>query len=95
MREEKNSQSPHFIRSTNINGVSNKEKNDNNTVQKNVNNQNGNEFLSNFDIVISNATAKWIASQTDNSLEKINLTVERGRLVAIIGPVGAGKVYTE
>lgn len=44
-------------------------------------------------IVISNATAKWTDAQTDNSLENINLNVRPGRLVAVIGPVGSGKVY--
>ncbi|VVC26205.1 Hypothetical protein CINCED_3A020489 [Cinara cedri] len=45
----------------------------------------------NFAIVFSSATAKWTNGQTENSLENINLTVTPGRLVAIIGPVGAGK----
>lgn len=47
----------------------------------------------NFGIVMSNASAKWTDGQIDNTLENINLTVTPGRLVAIIGPVGAGKVY--
>lgn len=47
---------------------------------------------SNFGIVISNASAKWTDAQIDNTLENINLTVTPGRLVVIIGPVGAGKV---
>lgn len=46
-------------------------------------------------IVISNATAKWTDAQTENSLENINLTIRPGRLVAIIGPVGAGKVSVQ
>lgn len=46
----------------------------------------------NFGIVISNATAKWAVDQSENSLENINLTVGPGQLVAITGPVGAGKV---
>jgi ATP-binding cassette subfamily C (CFTR/MRP) protein 4 len=50
------------------------------------------ENLSDLGIFISNATAKWTDIQTENSLENINLTVRPGRLVAIIGPVGAGKV---
>lgn len=54
--------------------------------------QNDNEQSNDLGIVISNATAKWTDAQTENSLEKINLTVVPGRLVAIIGPVGAGKV---
>lgn len=45
-----------------------------------------------FGVVISNVTAKWTNSQTENTLENINLNVKPGRLVAIIGPVGAGKV---
>lgn len=44
-------------------------------------------------MVISNATAKWTDTQTDNTLENINLTVRPGQLVVIIGRVGAGKVY--
>lgn len=43
-------------------------------------------------IVILNATAKWTDDQNSNTLEKINLTVIPGRLLAVIGPVGAGKV---
>lgn len=58
----------------------------------NMSNQDDTEQLSNFCIVVSNVTAKWTDSQTDNTLENINLTVRAGRLVAIIGPVGAGKV---
>jgi len=42
---------------------------------------------------MSNASAKWTDAQIENTLENINLTVTPGRLVAIIGPVGAGKVY--
>jgi len=43
-------------------------------------------------IVILNATAKWTDDQNSNTLEKINLTVRPGRLLAVIGSVGAGKV---
>lgn len=55
---------------------------------------NDDEILQSNDsgIIITNATAKWTNSQAENSLENINLTVKPGRLVAIIGPVGAGKV---
>lgn len=48
--------------------------------------------LNDFSICIFNATAKWTHAQTSNSLENINLTVESGELVIIIGPIGAGKV---
>lgn len=51
------------------------------------------EHLSNPSIVMTNATAKWTDSQTDNSIENINLTIRSGQLVIVIGPVGAGKVY--
>jgi len=57
----------------------------------NSSNQNDTE-QSNPDIVVSNATAKWSDTQIDYTLDNINLTVKPGRLVAIIGPVGAGKV---
>jgi len=67
--------------------------NENNTSL--LNDQNDPEQLGNLGIVVSNATAKWTDAQTENSLENINLTVKPGRLVAVIGPVGAGKVkYT-
>lgn len=60
-----------------------------------LNDQNDPDQLGNLGIVVSNATAKWTDAQTENSLENINLTVKPGRLVAVIGPVGAGKVkYT-
>lgn len=54
-----------------------------------------NEKNSDLGIVATNVTAKWTDAQTENSLENINLTVRPGRLVAIIGPVGAGKVITQ
>jgi ATP-binding cassette, subfamily C (CFTR/MRP), member 4 len=64
--------------------------NDNDT--SSLNDQNNSEQSANLGIVVSNATAKWTDAQTENSLENINLTVKPGRLVAVIGPVGAGKV---
>ncbi|VVC32376.1 ABC transporter type 1, transmembrane domain,ABC transporter-like,P-loop containing nucleoside triphosphate [Cinara cedri] len=45
----------------------------------------------NSEIVISKVTTKWAIYQPVNCLENINLTIRSGRLVAIIGPVGAGK----
>ncbi|XP_060872041.1 ATP-binding cassette subfamily C member 4-like isoform X2 [Metopolophium dirhodum] len=44
-----------------------------------------------FSIVILNATAKWADDQNSNTLEKINLTARTGRLLAVVGSVGAGK----
>lgn len=67
----------------------------NDNIKQNTNqiqNENENEQSNDLGIVITNATAKWTDAQTENSLESINLTVVPGRLVAIIGPVGAGKV---
>ncbi|KAL5236138.1 hypothetical protein ACI65C_003548 [Semiaphis heraclei] len=54
-------------------------------------NNGGSPQLNNIGIVLNNATAKWKDAQTENSLENINLTVRPGRLVGVIGPVGAGK----
>ncbi|GFS16310.1 multidrug resistance-associated protein 4 [Elysia marginata] len=46
-------------------------------------------------VEIANLTAKWNESSTTlNPLEKISLTVSPGQLVAVIGPVGAGKDLT-
>jgi len=42
---------------------------------------------------VAHATAKWTNGLTINTFENINLTARPNRLVAIIGPVGAGKVY--
>lgn len=64
----------------------------NNDSFNNINNNNGPQPSNRFGIIVSNATAKWSDTQTDNSLENVNLTIESGRLVAIIGSVGAGKV---
>lgn len=50
------------------------------------------EFSNTYSIVLSKATAKWTDIQTSNTLENINLSVVSGRLIGIIGPVGAGKV---
>lgn len=65
-----------------------------NTMSNNVRNNSETLELRNFGIVVSDASAKWTDAQTENSLENINLTVRPGQLVAIIGPVGAGKVHT-
>lgn len=49
--------------------------------------------FNNIGIVVSNVTAKWTDDQIGNSLENINLTVKPDQLVAVIGHVGAGKVF--
>lgn len=45
-------------------------------------------------IFLEQVTAKWIGEQSDNTLTDINLSVIPGKLTAIIGPVGAGKVFS-
>ncbi|KAH1024384.1 hypothetical protein HUJ05_003874 [Dendroctonus ponderosae] len=42
-------------------------------------------------IDLQNLYVKWNARLSDNALEDINLTVNRGQLVGVIGPVGSGK----
>lgn len=37
------------------------------------------------------ATAKWLASDKDDTLRKIDLDVKPGELIAVVGQVGAGK----
>jgi len=68
--------------------------NNKNCIENTTGNKEGIDELDNFGIDILKASAKWILNQPDNSLNNINLTVRPGRLVAIIGPVGAGKVCT-
>ncbi|XP_011877742.1 PREDICTED: probable multidrug resistance-associated protein lethal(2)03659 [Vollenhovia emeryi] len=38
-----------------------------------------------------NVTAKWEERQSENTLENLNLEVEKGKLYAVIGMVGSGK----
>lgn len=52
----------------------------------------GSESSDNDGLIISSINAKWIDNQTFNTLENINLIVKPEQSVAIIGPVGAGKV---
>ncbi|CAG9840903.1 unnamed protein product [Diabrotica balteata] len=42
-------------------------------------------------IHLKNASAKWLKSSPENNLEKINMEVTPGNVVAIVGPVGSGK----
>lgn len=43
-------------------------------------------------IRMTNVFAKWSENAGDDSLSDVNIDVEKGRLLAVIGPVGAGKV---
>ncbi|XP_045503254.1 probable multidrug resistance-associated protein lethal(2)03659 isoform X2 [Colias croceus] len=40
---------------------------------------------------LKHATAKWIVSHAENTLTDMSLTIKPGKLIAVIGPVGAGK----
>ncbi|CAH2099846.1 unnamed protein product [Euphydryas editha] len=40
---------------------------------------------------LKHATAKWIISHSENTLTDLSLTIKPGKLIAVIGPVGAGK----
>ncbi|XP_043465526.1 ATP-binding cassette sub-family C member 4-like [Leptopilina heterotoma] len=42
-------------------------------------------------IKLDNVTAKWEPGQSENTLEKVNLEIETGKLYMVIGMVGAGK----
>lgn len=68
------------------------EKHDDKSAPKNLHNDSETQKLNNSEIIMTNVTAKWSDGQSHNSLENINLTIRPGQLVAIIGPVGAGKV---
>lgn len=47
--------------------------------------------FANIEIALKNINAKWTSSGQNLTLRDINLTIARGKLCAIIGPVGAGK----
>lgn len=38
-----------------------------------------------------NVTAKWEVTQSENTLENLNIEIEKGKLYAVIGMVGSGK----
>lgn len=47
--------------------------------------------LSEAGINVKNVTARWDKENSEDTLENVNLLVQPGTLVAIIGPVGSGK----
>uniref|UniRef100_A0A336LKT5 Oxysterol-binding protein n=1 Tax=Culicoides sonorensis TaxID=179676 RepID=A0A336LKT5_CULSO len=49
------------------------------------------EQLSKAGVSLENVTAKWDPSHSENTLNNVNLRVQPGTLVAVVGPVGAGK----
>ncbi|XP_055908743.1 probable multidrug resistance-associated protein lethal(2)03659 [Eupeodes corollae] len=52
---------------------------------------NGNATLSEAGVILTNLKSKWNAASTEYTLDDVNLRVQPGTLVAIIGPVGSGK----
>jgi len=57
-----------------------------------IDDESATEQLKNFGVALLNVSAKWTDSQPNNTLDNINLITDPNRLVAIVGPVGAGKV---
>lgn len=55
------------------------------------NNNINNEKKDKYSLRLENLCAKWNESSSDLTLANLNLTVEKGKLIGIIGPVGAGK----
>ncbi|KAI4485478.1 hypothetical protein M0804_006983 [Polistes exclamans] len=43
------------------------------------------------EVILKNVTAKWIDENKENTLTRINLSIEPASLVAIVGQVGSGK----
>ncbi|XP_043594439.1 ATP-binding cassette sub-family C member 4-like isoform X2 [Bombus pyrosoma] len=44
-----------------------------------------------YAVNMSHLTAKWEPSQSENTLEDVNLEIQKGKIYAVIGMVGAGK----
>lgn len=54
-----------------------------------------NERGDTVDIKFQNIKASWSKDHIVNTLYNINLTVPKGQIFAIVGPVGAGKVINK
>lgn len=59
---------------------------DNNKSKAQIVNESGEKSVK-----ITKATAKWDKTHQENTLEDININIEKDQLVAVIGPVGSGK----
>ncbi|XP_026805630.1 probable multidrug resistance-associated protein lethal(2)03659 isoform X2 [Rhopalosiphum maidis] len=90
--KEKNNK-PLLLKSeiTSKNGIEMSYINSNNYTKNGTSNKKDKNQSNNLGIDLFNVSTKWILNQPKNSLNNINLSVRPGRLVAIIGPVGAGK----
>ncbi|CAK9828719.1 Probable multidrug resistance-associated protein lethal(2)03659 [Anthophora retusa] len=67
---------------------SNNEKKTNDTTQEKVEvNNDGKEHIIN----LTNASAKWLVYEQEDTLKNINIKVKSGELVAVVGQVGSGK----
>lgn len=54
-------------------------------------NSDSKQHLSEAGVIVDSATARWDPKASEYTLEGVNLHVQPGTLVAVIGPVGAGK----
>lgn len=52
----------------------------------------GNDLKKEGGIVMNGASAKWDPELSEDTLSDITLKIAPGSLVAVVGPVGAGKV---
>ncbi|GLV39331.1 uncharacterized protein CBL_20420 [Carabus blaptoides fortunei] len=55
------------------------------------NNINNDDKKDTYSLRLDNLSAKWNEASSEPTLSNVNLTVEKGKLIGIIGPVGAGK----
>ncbi|XP_060872943.1 probable multidrug resistance-associated protein lethal(2)03659 isoform X2 [Metopolophium dirhodum] len=88
LSEEKDTKLNNLIKAKNVdkNTI-----NDNSKASHRITGESEAEQFSNFGVAFLNVTAKWAVTQANNTLENINITTTPNQLVAIIGPVGAGK----
>jgi ATP-binding cassette subfamily C (CFTR/MRP) protein 4 len=55
-------------------------------------NTNNSEQDQKYGVYIRNGSAKWIPNSITDTLTHIRICVKPGKLCAVIGPVGSGKV---
>lgn len=61
------------------------------SLQTSENNNINNQKKSKCSLLIDNVSAIWNESREEYTLQNINLECEKGKLIGVIGPVGAGK----